>query len=148
MAAPIYGLECWGINKQQESRIEADQMRCLRAVAAYRRLDHIKNKTFRQELNTSIFNILDKIVNIKQIGSITWKEWMEPDLLKYFTNIQPKVRLEEVDHTRNGSTNSDMILEIVTSLVRLTLIDDDGIDMVCPKRNRTFLKIFIDKLTT
>jgi hypothetical protein len=46
-------------------------MRSLKAVAAYRRNNHINNQTFRQELN--IFNILDKIVNIKQIGSITWK---------------------------------------------------------------------------
>jgi hypothetical protein len=37
-----------------------------------------------------MFNILEKWLNIYQIGSTTCKEWMSTDLLKYLIKIKEK----------------------------------------------------------
>jgi hypothetical protein len=41
-------MECWTLDKQQESQIDAAEMRFLRAVAGSRRTDGIRNKAIRQ----------------------------------------------------------------------------------------------------
>ncbi|XP_039280957.1 uncharacterized protein LOC120350635 [Nilaparvata lugens] len=63
MAVPIiaYGSEAWVSMKKTESRIQAAEMRFLRAVKGYTKLDYIRNEVIRTELNVeSLLQILKK----------------------------------------------------------------------------------------
>ena len=52
MAIPLiaYGSEAWVPNRRTESRIQAAEMRFLRAIKGYSRLDHIRNENIRADL--------------------------------------------------------------------------------------------------
>ena len=49
----LYGSETWVITKRDMTRLEAAEMRCLRSVKGYRRLEKIINEVIRKELEIS-----------------------------------------------------------------------------------------------
>ena len=51
--ALLYGSETWVITKRDMTRLEAAEMRCLRSVKGYGRLDKIRNEATRKELEIS-----------------------------------------------------------------------------------------------
>ena len=61
MAVPVlmYGSESWTVKKKYYSRIQAPEMRFLRSLLGYTKLNKIKNLEIRNKLN--IFAINEKI---------------------------------------------------------------------------------------
>jgi hypothetical protein len=55
----LYDRECWTLTKQQLQQTESSEMRFLRSVAGYRRMDKERNTDIKQELN--IFNLGEKV---------------------------------------------------------------------------------------
>jgi hypothetical protein len=49
----LYGSETWVTTKRDTTRLEAAEMRFLRSVTGYTRLDKIRNEDIRQELEIS-----------------------------------------------------------------------------------------------
>jgi hypothetical protein len=49
----LYGSETWVTTKRDMARLEAAEVRFLRSVAGYTRLDKIRNKFVRKELEIS-----------------------------------------------------------------------------------------------
>jgi hypothetical protein len=56
-----------GFNKE-ESCIKAAEMRLLRSVIAYNRLDVMRHNEIREDFDTSLFVIKDKIESHKKVG--------------------------------------------------------------------------------
>jgi len=48
--ALLYGLECWPIKKTQVQRLMVAEMRMLRWMCGYTRLDRLKNETIRKSI--------------------------------------------------------------------------------------------------
>lgn len=73
MAIPAftYGCECWTLNKDQERRIEAGEMKFLRYVAGYTLFDRRKNEDIRKELN------MQSIIQIIKTKQQNWKEHIQ-----------------------------------------------------------------------
>jgi hypothetical protein len=61
MYALLYGSEYWTLTKQQLQETEYSEMRFLRSVAGYRRIDKKRNTDIRQ--NLKIFSLGEKIRN-------------------------------------------------------------------------------------
>jgi hypothetical protein len=51
--SPLYGSETWVTTKRDMTRLEAAEMRFLRSVTGYTRLNKIRNEVMRQELEIS-----------------------------------------------------------------------------------------------
>jgi hypothetical protein len=51
--ALLYGSETWVTTKRDTTRLEAAEMRFLRSVKGYTRLDKIRNEVIRKELEIS-----------------------------------------------------------------------------------------------
>jgi len=73
----IYGNETWVTTKRDMTRLEAAEMRFLRSVTGYTRLDKIRNEVIRKELEIS--GIQDVRPRYKQnwnnhleTGSVIW----------------------------------------------------------------------------
>ena len=49
----LYGSEIWAITKRDTTRLEAAEMRFLRSVTGYTRLDGIRSEVIRRELEIS-----------------------------------------------------------------------------------------------
>ena len=49
----LYGTEIWVTTKRDMARLEAAEMRCLRSVKGYTRLDKIRSEVIRKELKIS-----------------------------------------------------------------------------------------------
>ena len=49
----LYGSETWVTTKRDMTGLEAAQMRCLRSVTGYTRLDKIRSEVIRKELEMS-----------------------------------------------------------------------------------------------
>ena len=49
----MYGAETWSITRRQESRIQATEMRILRAIIGKTRRDRIRNERVRQEVRVA-----------------------------------------------------------------------------------------------
>src|ERR1700755_2995869 len=49
----MYGAETWSITRRQESRIQAMEMRILRAIIGKTRRDRIRNERVRQEVRVA-----------------------------------------------------------------------------------------------
>ena len=49
----LYGSETWVTTKRDMTRLEAEELRFMRSVAVYTRLDEIRNEVIRKELETS-----------------------------------------------------------------------------------------------
>lgn len=62
--AILYGSESWVLNKQTVSRIVATEMKCLRFVAGYTRMDMKYNEDIRNKLQ--IFSLIDKIAEYRR----------------------------------------------------------------------------------
>ena len=55
----MYGSETWVLNKQQESAIQATEMRVLRRIAEKRLVDRVWNVETREELKQE--GVLEKV---------------------------------------------------------------------------------------
>ena len=73
----LYGSETWITTKRGMTRLEAAEMRFLRSVAGYTRVDKIRSEVIRKELEIS--GIQDVRLKYKKTGSTTLKEWTTPD---------------------------------------------------------------------
>ena len=51
--SPLYGSETWVTTKRETTRLEAAEMRFLRSVTGYTRLDKIRSEIVRKELEIS-----------------------------------------------------------------------------------------------
>ena len=86
----LYGSETWVTTKRDMTRLEAAEMRFLRSVMRYTRLDKIRNEVIRQELETS--GIQDVILKYKQ-NWINHLERMDTTRLpKHALNYKPRGR--------------------------------------------------------
>jgi hypothetical protein len=56
VAVPVllYGREAWGVTSRDGNRLQAEEMRFLRAVRGYKKQKHLKNEDVRQELTASV----------------------------------------------------------------------------------------------
>ena len=54
-----YGSETWVLNKQQESAVQATEMRVLRQIVEKRRVDRVRNVEIREELQQE--EVLEKV---------------------------------------------------------------------------------------
>jgi hypothetical protein len=73
----LYGSETWVTGKGDMTCLEAAEMRFIRSVKGYTRLDKIRSEDIRKELEIS--RIQDVRAKYKQNGSTILKEWTTPD---------------------------------------------------------------------
>ncbi|MDA8002322.1 MAG: hypothetical protein MPL62_13665, partial [Alphaproteobacteria bacterium] len=74
----MYGSEMWVLNKQQESAVQATEMRVLRQIVEKRRVDRVRNVEIREELQQE--GVLEKVKKSQR----RWREALEemgPDRL-------------------------------------------------------------------
>ena len=64
----LYGCETWTIQKWQESRLQALEMRYLRRVEVVTKLDRVRNEDIKQRLKQ------EAVVEVVQKKQRTWKE--------------------------------------------------------------------------
>ena len=64
----VYGSEMWVLNKQQESAIQAVEMRVLRQIAEKRMVDRVRNVEIREELKQE--GVLEKVKR----SQVRWRE--------------------------------------------------------------------------
>ncbi|KAJ4443169.1 hypothetical protein ANN_04819 [Periplaneta americana] len=77
----MYGAEFWVLNKKEERRIEAAEMKFFRGVAGYTLWDRKRNDDIRKELK--IFKLTEKIFQYRN-------DWMENDCIpKLILNYKP-----------------------------------------------------------
>ena len=65
----MYGSETWVLNKQQESAVQATEMRVLRRIVEKRRVDRVRNVEIREELQQE--GVLEKVKKSQR----RWKHW-------------------------------------------------------------------------
>ena len=76
----MYGSETWVTTKRDMTRLEVAEMRFLRSVTGYTRLDKIRSEVIRKELEISgIQDVRLWDSNTNKTGSTTLKEWTTPD---------------------------------------------------------------------
>jgi hypothetical protein len=86
----LYGSETWVTTKRDMTRLEAAQVRFLRSVTGYTRLDKIRNEDIRQELEISA--IQDVRLKYKQ-NWVNHVERMDNTRLpKYALTYKPRGR--------------------------------------------------------
>ena len=59
----MYGSETWVLSKQQESAIQATEMRVLRRISEKRRVDRVGNVEIREELRQE--GVLEKVLGVR-----------------------------------------------------------------------------------
>ena len=64
----VYGSETWVLNKQQESAIQAVEMRVLRRIAEKRMVDRVRNVEIREELKQE--GVLEKVKR----SQVRWRQ--------------------------------------------------------------------------
>jgi len=88
--SPLYGSETWITTKRDMTRLEAVEMRFLRSVTGYTRLDKIRKEVIRKELEIS--GIQDVRLKYKQ----NWINHLERTdntrLPKHALNYKPRGR--------------------------------------------------------
>jgi len=72
-----YGSETWITTNRDMTCLEAAEMRFLRSVTGYTKLDKIRSEVRRKELE--IFGIQEMRLEYNKTGSTTLKEWTTPD---------------------------------------------------------------------
>ena len=84
----VYGSETWVTTTQDMTGLEAAEMRFLKSVKRYTRLDKIRSEVIRKELEISgIQDVRSK----HKTGSTILKEWTTPD----FRNTPSTTNLDE-----------------------------------------------------
>jgi len=73
----LYGSETWVTTKRDMTGLEAAEMRFLRSVTGYTRLDKIRNEITREYYRSLDYKTGDS--NTNKTGSTTLKEWTTPD---------------------------------------------------------------------
>ena len=67
----MYESEMWVLNKQQESAVQATEMRVLRQIVEKRRVDRVRNVEIRKELQQEL--LLEKVKK----SQMRWREALE-----------------------------------------------------------------------
>ena len=67
----VVGAESWIVNPKTESRITAQQMKCLRKIAGHTRRDRIRNNVIREELGVTPIIETVEIKALKWLGHVT-----------------------------------------------------------------------------
>ena len=86
----LYGSETWVTTKRDMTRLEAAEMRFLRSVTGYTRLDKIKSEVIRKELEIS--GIQDVRFKYKQKWSNHLERMDNTRLPKHALNYKPRGR--------------------------------------------------------
>ena len=71
----MYESEKWVLNKQQESAVQATEMRVLRRIVEKRRVDRVRNVDIWEELQQE--GVLEKVKKAKGDGEKHWKRWVQ-----------------------------------------------------------------------
>lgn len=92
MAVPalLYGAETWVLTKKDRLRIQAAEMKFLRAVSGYKLSDQRRNEDIRHELN--IFNLNDKIKEYREKWIEHLNRQPEDNIAKQSLNYKVKGR--------------------------------------------------------
>ena len=88
--SPLYGSETWVTMKRDMTRLEAAEMRFLRSVAGYTRLDKIRSEIIRKELEIS--GIQDVRPKYKQNSTNHLDRLDNNRLPKHGLNYKPRGR--------------------------------------------------------
>jgi len=86
----LYGSETWVTMKRDMTRLEAAEMRFLRSVTGYTRLDKIRREVIKEELEIS--GILDVRLRYKQNWINHLERMDNTRLLKHALNYKPRGR--------------------------------------------------------
>ena len=86
----LYGSETWVTTKRDMTRLEAAEMRFLRSVTVYTRLDKIRSEVIRKELEIS--GIQDVRLKYKQNWINHLERMDNTRLLKHALNYKPRGR--------------------------------------------------------
>jgi len=86
----LFGSETWVTTKRKMTRLEAAEMRFLRSVKGYTRLDKIRNEVIRKELEIS--GIKDVRVQYKQNWTNHLERMHNTRLPKHALNYKPRER--------------------------------------------------------
>ena len=70
--------------KQIKNRIQSIEMKFLRTEGCTK-LDHIRNEDLRLELNTRIYSLNEKLINIVGTGLPMFKEWTTRNFRNEYT---------------------------------------------------------------
>ena len=88
----LYGSEIWVTTKQDMTRLEAAEMRCLRSVKGYTTLDKIRSEVVRKELEIS------GIQDVRSKHKQNWINHLErmdnTRVPKYASKYKPRGRRE------------------------------------------------------
>ena len=103
MGNRLYGSETWVTTKTDMTGLEAAEMRFLRSVTGYTRLDKIRSEVTKKELEIS--GLQDVRLKYKQSWITTSKVWTTPDSRNTPSNTNP-VEEETVDSTGNDGDAS------------------------------------------
>ena len=90
MAHPVYGSETWITAKRDMTRLEDAEMRFLRIVTGYTRLDKIRSEVIRKELEIS--GIQDVRIKYKQNRINHLERTDNTRLPKHALNYKPRGR--------------------------------------------------------
>ena len=86
----LYGSEIWVTTKRDMTRLEAAEMRVLRSVKGYTRLDKIRREVIRKELEIS--GIQDVRLSYKQNWTNHLERMDNTGLPKHALNYKPRGR--------------------------------------------------------
>ena len=143
----LYGSETWVTTTRDMTRLEAAEMRFLRSVKGYTRLDKIISEVIRKELEISgIQDVRSK----HKTGSTILKEWTTPDSgnTPSATNLEEEI-VDALGNDGNASMPEQvkrpnpwrkmMMMMIVSLYVTLYLILNKTKLCICPFR---FIYVF------
>ena len=77
MPTLVQGSESWVLNKQQESAIQAMEMRVLRRIAEKRRVDRVRTVGIREELKQE--RVLETVKRSQVSEEKPWQRWARRD---------------------------------------------------------------------
>jgi len=100
----LYGSETWVTTKRDMTRLEAAEMRFLRSVKGYTRLDKIRSEVIRKNQRSLESKTWDP--NTNKTGSTILKDWTTPD----FQNTPSTTNLggEEIVDAPGNDGNASM----------------------------------------
>jgi hypothetical protein len=115
MAIPplLYGSEGWILRRKDENSIQSVEMKFLRAVKGFARLDHIRNDKIREEPGAKL--ILTQIRQYNEKWENIYKQWK---------NMSPK---KSMGISTNGKKEPGKAKNAVDSWARTGHEDDDDV---------------------
>ena len=126
----LYGSETWVTTKRDMIGLEAAEMRFVRSVTGYTRLDKIRSEVIRKELEIS--GIQDVRLKIQtKLGTITLKEWTAPDC----RNTPSNTKLEEEGIVDAPVKDGHASMPERVKRPNPWREDDDGLIVLCFSKN-------------